>query len=453
VGRAVGAFGLLIAAPAAAAAGAVFNPAAATAGLLIVGGVLLLLKPDVSAVLAVAALPFPVSIAPGLAVELSATDLLILLALVGWLLQEVLQPGRAARVRVLRSLRIPLAVYGAVMILGVVVHPSVPAVATALQRIALVIGGLLLGAGLVRMGRLRLSLELYLAAASVLAVGAMLDSGAGEILGGQKNPSGGFIAAALFIAILVKPSPRWILYAPVLTIGLLATQSRGALTAAFVAAGVSVVIVRFGDSLRLMITFVGVGILLLATYTFLPESAQVRLLRFTAGDDYAIRFREDFQADAWDQFVSAPWTGIGVGNYVGGPRLPGITDPHQVLIFQLAEGGVPLLLAFLLLAIGSAVVVLRQSRVSPLALAALCVQIATVVHALADVYWVRGTPTPAWMLIGASLAAVQLARRGDLLGREWARPRSTQPRHRRTRVEKAAAVGPGQVPAADTSVG
>lgn len=429
--RLVAGIGLLSLAGAA-AAGAVIHPAAATTALVAVSALLLLLKPDLAAVLAVAVLPFPAALPTNLSVIVSATDLLIVLALGGWLLQCVLLPESAARIPVLRPLRIPLAAYGAAMIISIALHPSFPALTTGLQRIELVVGGLLLGAGLVRVGRLRLSLELYLATASVLAVAAILGTGSEQFLGVQKNPAGGFIAAALLIAILVKPSPRWVLYAPILAVGLLATQSRGALVGALVAAAVGVFVVRSRERLRVLLGLSAMGALVVASYAYLPAAAQTRLLRFSESDDYAIRYREEFQADALDQFSAAPWTGVGVGNYVGGPRIPGITDPHQVLIFQLAEGGVPLLLAFLVLAIGSTWVVLRYSRRSPLAVAALTVQIATIVHAMADVYWVRGTPVPAWLLIGASLAVIGRARRADPLGLDWVSAAPSTARHRRT---------------------
>jgi len=437
---------LLVVAPAVVGAGAVLRPTPAVVALIGATSLLLLLKPDVSAVLAVAVLPFPLGLPTGLPVELSATDALILLALAGWLLQAVLQPAQTTRARVLRPLRVPLAAYGAAMLLSIAVHPSVPAAVTALQRAELVIGGLLLGAGLVRIGRLRLSLELFLMAASLLAVAATLDTGAGEFLGVQKNPAGGFISAALFISIIVKPSRRWILYAPVLSIGLLASQSRGALAGALVGAALAVVVVRLRDRIRLLLGLVGVGALLYASYAYLPALDQARLLRFTGAEDYALQNRTDFQADALDQVSASPWTGVGVGNYLGGIRLPGISDPHQVLLFQLAEGGIPLLLAFLALIIGGAFVVMRHSRAAPIALAALAVQVATLVHALADVYWVRGTPTPAWLLIGATLAAVWRAERGDQLGLDWV-PRSRgSARHRRTRRGNANAAEPTHPP-------
>lgn len=440
LGHVLGAIALLVAAPAALAAYAVLNPAPAVAVLIAASSLLLLLKPDVSAVLAVALLPFPVALPIGLPVELSATDALILLALGGWLLEGVLQPTQTPRARVLRPLRIPLAAYGAAMLLSIAVHRSIPAAVTALQRVELVIGGLLLGAGLIRTGLLRLSLEFYLVAASLLAVAAMLETGAEDFFGVQKNPAGGFISAALFIAILVKPSPRWILYAPILAVGLLASQSRGALLAALLAAAVAVVVIRLRDRIRLLFGLVGVGALLFVGYSQLPAIDRARLFRFSGAEDYAVLYRAEFQADALDQFASSPWTGVGVGNYTGGIRLPGITDPHQVLIFQLAEGGIPLLLAFLALAIGGAAVVLRHSKDSPLALAALTVQVSTVVHALVDIYWVRGTPTPAWLLIGATLAAVLLTARGDPRGLEWIPHRSSPARHRRTRARSGKAI-------------
>ncbi|MDQ4036956.1 MAG: O-antigen ligase family protein [Actinomycetota bacterium] len=451
LGRVVGGLALVVAA-AAATAGAVLDPVTAFVALIVVVAVLLLFMPDIAAVLAVALLPFPSSLPIGSPVELSATDALIVLALAGWLVQAVLRPATDSRTSVLRPLRVPLVAYGAAMLLSIAVHPSIPAAVTALQRVELVIGGLLLGAGLIRTGRLRLSLELYLVAASLLAAAAILQTGAEEFVGVQKNPAGGFISAALFIAILVKPSPRWILYAPILAVGLLATQSRGALLASLIAAAAAVVVIRLRDRIRLLVGLVGVGVLLFVGYSYLPAIDRARLFRFSGAEDYAVLYRTEFQADAMDRFRSAPWTGVGVGNYTGGIRLPGITDPHQVLIFQLAEGGVPLLLAFLALAIGGAAVVLPHSRSSPLALAALTIQVATVVHALVDIYWVRGTPIPAWLLIGATLAATVLTARGDPLGLEWIPQKSSPARHRRTRARNVNAVEPMPTAPAGSSV-
>lgn len=394
--------GLLVAA--AITAFAVGHPGLALVALAAAGAVVLFIKPDLVAVLAVALLPYPLDLPTGLPIDLSPTDALIALALAGWLVAGLLRPRREPRIHVLRSLGIPLLAYGAAMALTFVVHPSVPGAVTMFQRVGLVVGGLLLGAGLVRIGRLRLSLEIYLASASLLAVAAVVDSGDAAFLGVQKNPAGGFILAALFIAILVKPSPRWLLYTPVLAVGLLATQSRGALIGALVGIAVGIVVVRWRGRVRLMFATTGVLGLIVVAYSYLPAGAKERLLRTSGSNDNAIQDRTSFQADALDHFHSAPWTGVGIGNYTGGPRLPGILDPHQVVLFQLAEGGIPLLVAFSVLVLGGAFVVLRHSRSSPLALAALTVQVATVIHAMTDVYWVRGTPTPAWFLIGAALA-------------------------------------------------
>ncbi|UZJ24952.1 hypothetical protein RHODO2019_00050 [Rhodococcus antarcticus] len=108
-----------------------------------------------------------------------------------------------------------------------------------------------------------------------------------------------------------------------------------------------------------------------------------------------------------------------MGSYTGGRRQPGIGDPHQVLYFQLAEGGVVLLVGFLVLVAVTLWVALRSAGRTPLAVAALAVQISTLVHALGDVYWVRGTPTMGFLLVGVSLAVVALDRQGDPRGLEW----------------------------------
>lgn len=342
VSRQAAALTLLVGCAFGAGAASVLHARLLLLGVVGLGLLCLLVAPNVAALLAVATLPFPLTLAPGLPLELAASDLLTVVALVGWALRGALRPTSGPRLRPLAPLALVLAGYGLAMLISLAVHPSGVGVATVLQRLELVVGAILVGAGLVRAGLLRPALEAYLVTASTLALGALRYSGSEAILGVQKNPAAGFIAAALFIAIILRPSRRWMLYAPVLALGLLATQSRGALVGAIVAAVVCVLLVRLRERVRLLAAFLTAGALLFLGYLNLPDAARRRLENLSGASDYAIRYRADFQADALDAFHSSPWFGVGVGNYKGGPRQPGIVDPHQIqadrLVVQVSQG-------------------------------------------------------------------------------------------------------------------
>jgi membrane-bound metal-dependent hydrolase YbcI (DUF457 family) len=70
-----------------------------------------------------------------------------------------------------------------------------------------------------------------------------------------------------------------------------------------------------------------------------------------------------------------------------------------VLLLQAAEGGYAFAVSFMLLIVGTFVVLRKMGHVD-VAAAAAGVLIATVVHGLVDVYWVRGTPILSWLLVG-----------------------------------------------------
>jgi ABC-type amino acid transport system permease subunit len=92
---------------------------------------------------------------------------------------------------------------------------------------------------------------------------------------------------------------------------------------------------------------------------------------------------------------------VGVGNYLAGTasNLTLVSDPHDVILLEAAEGGYIFAASFILLVVGAAFVLFRLRRVE-LAAAAGGVLIATVAHGMVDVYWVRGTPVLGWLLVG-----------------------------------------------------
>ena len=145
-------------------------------------------------------------------------------------------------------------------------------------------------------------------------------------------------------------------------------------------------------------------------FRLLPQDVQARNTSFSSGTetaaDWAVHIRDQYHADAWQIIHNHPWTGIGIGRYFAGDPLGGTitTDPHQVLLLQAAEGGYPLVLAFVALIVGTVVLVWRlavQTSLGPLAVGML---VAILSHGLVDVYWVRGTPVLGWLLVGVALS-------------------------------------------------
>ena len=91
---------------------------------------------------------------------------------------------------------------------------------------------------------------------------------------------------------------------------------------------------------------------------------------------------------------------MGVGNYLINSSVgASTTDPHEVILLQAAEGGYGFAAAFLILIFGASAVLYRM-RLLDLAPAAAAVLLATFIHGLVDVYWVRGTPVLSWLLLG-----------------------------------------------------
>jgi len=85
-----------------------------------------------------------------------------------------------------------------------------------------------------------------------------------------------------------------------------------------------------------------------------------------------------------------------------------------VLLLQAAEGGYGLAVSFVLLVVGSTIALFTRMRGMPLAAAAAAVLLATVIHGLVDVYWVRGTPLLGWLLVGMACGEFARQRQEEL---------------------------------------
>jgi O-antigen ligase len=224
-------------------------------------------------------------------------------------------------------------------------------------------------------------------------------------LGLNKNPVGQLIANAILLLVGVRSLRRLWPCLLLLGPGLVLTVSRGAIVGA--AVGIMIILVLQRTRVRPMLTRVLPLVLLaLGAFAFAPPAVQSRVTTFHPGKStpaqYAIYLRDKYVKDANQIIAAHPWTGVGIGNYYEADAAISTTpvlDPHQVLLLQEAEGGYVFAAAFMLLILGT-MLVLRRMREIDVGPAAAGVLIATATHGLVDVYWVRGTPLLGWLLVG-----------------------------------------------------
>ena len=356
-------------------------------------------KPGIALVLLGASIPLLYSLTGGRGgFNLSISDLF--LVFVGALiLFEATITGALPAVRALRPIARPVVQYGFLMLLLLAVHLTVGDIAKTGQRFELFLVPLVIGAFAALTGRHIPLLKAYVIAATALAVLWPLG-----FVSGQKNPVGQMIANAILLLVGVKALRRYVVCALILVPGLVVTLSKGAILAT--AIGLVVIFsfqsTRSGAVFRKVVVLAAVAF---AAYAALPPSLQSRLTTLTPGvgspGAYALHTRQQYAKGAEHIIATHPWIGIGVGNYFATDPNGGFqtTDPHDVLLLQAAEGGYVFAVAFLLLIGGSFLALRRMGRVDVTAAAA-GVLLATVVHGLVDVYWVRGTPVLSWLLVG-----------------------------------------------------
>lgn len=376
-------------------------------------GLLALARPRATTVVGLALLPWAVNLAPGLPLNVSATDVLFAVAVVAiglsWTIARPLATARALAPILLLALA-----YAAVLVVVNLVHLQVDSLIDSFQRMQLVVVPLLVGALLVACGALRRGLTLYVVSSCVLSL-AWVSAVIPEGWQLQKNPVGQFLVGGILVALAVNiGAPLRILALPVLSVGLVSTASRGAILGLLV--GLMCLLIASPGLTRLRLTAALVPLTagLVLGYALLPDDIQERTTTFSAAQsgvgtsgEYTIKIREQYWDDALALIGSRPLTGVGVGGYLAGDAAQGdlTNDPHNFLLLEAAEGGLVLAGALVVLLVGSLVIVFRRRRATLLAALAIAVQASLVAHGLVDVYWVRGTPVLGWLLVGAALAA------------------------------------------------
>jgi len=370
-----------------------------------------LARPGPAIVLLGATLPITYSITGGSGgVNLAPSDLILAFLAAAIFFEAVAHDGSPPALA-LRPLKRPLLQYSAFLVALFVVHLGVHDALQTAQRFELFLVPLLVGAVAALRDRHVTVLKAYVIGACVLAAAWPFAHGLG-----QKNPVGQMIANAILLVVGLKTLSRLTPLLLVLVPGLVLTGSRGAILAT--ALGALVMLALQDSRARAIAARLSViAVVAFLTYAILPVSLQDRLTTFVPGTGskgaYALTVRQHYAHDAYHLISTHPFLGVGVGNYLAGSlNLDTVTnDPHDVLLLQAAEGGYLFAVSFVLL-IGGVLLQLRRMKETELAAVAAGVLVATLVHGLLDVYWVRGTPILGWLLVG--MACGVIARRtGD----------------------------------------
>ncbi len=321
------------------------------------------------------------------------------------------QPGEHARVLVAI-----LAVYAVLLAFAVVANPTSRAVVEWSHRLLLTGGGAIVGLALVAWGRSRRALQLFIATAAVWATGAVVLSLVSDLQpawppGTSKNLLGGLLAIAALVVVgggsrLIPAQALRIAMILLLFVGLLATQSRGALIGLM--AGTAYLIFRRALPNRSVAL---AGVMLVVVIAGIA-AITVRSEAVSGGGEFSnISTRVEYQQLASGFWQEEPLLGQGLRYFldpgVGFPRPPssdpdgGSPHPHNVVLETLSESGVVGLVALAVLITATLALLGRVSNFYGLIAGA--VLIAGLAHAMVDIYWLAGLLAVQWVIVGLAI--------------------------------------------------
>jgi hypothetical protein len=280
------------------------------------------------------------------------------------------------------------------------------------HRWFLVVGAILIGAAIAQCGRTIAALRALLAVAIVFALASIHEAiGTGfrpaYTFGFHKNFVGPLLAMTVLTVLAGRPMfriPAWSssIAQLIMVLGLLATQSRASMLG--LVAGVAVLFVRSG---RLRWRSVLLAPVLAGLSFFVYVSIRTNLTGLNDTRFSPIRTRIAQYETAWGHFVDHPVFGVGIRWF----KTPGTIDaePHSALFVTLSETGAWGLVAVAGLFIGTWMVLRRAA--APLADAAIAVLAFRLVEGQFAIFWLAGTMTLPWLLVGL---AAGVSRSGSL---------------------------------------
>jgi hypothetical protein len=382
---------------------------------------LLAVNPWWAAAAAAAVLPIQTSVGAG-GVQVAGADVFMLTCFAGMIPLVALQPGWRAKLAAVKPVLPWITPFLGWLVIVLLVHPSLHSAINTVQYAELTGFAIVVGAVVLTRQTARWAMIGFLTVACITAAAWTVHSAAFSV--DNKNPAGQFMVDGLLLSLIVVPKWRW--RGPIvllLILGTLHTESRGAVLGAGIGGLVLLAFRGLGSWKRTTAAILPLVLVCIVGYNFVPNSLQARVRstfssdklavdtsgNTVAGDlssgDYTVQIRTIYRHDGIAFVKQHPILGVGVGNYLtGNASLDTLTnDPHDVLLLNAGEGGLPDMVFFLVMIGGTAFVMLRRRRISPWAGPALALQAAILTHGLVDVYWVRGTPVMGWLLIGMAL--------------------------------------------------
>jgi O-antigen ligase len=344
--------------------------------------------------------------APGLGSGLSFADAALAVAVTLAVLKSAKMSEQA--VLLFRA----VAVYLVILLPAVVAHPTSSAVIDWFHRAFLMMGGLMVGTELANIGLRSKALRWFITTESVIslvAIAQWLASGFRPAypLGVSKNLAGEILAGCLLASLVLGREigiSRKLLFSSrlILTLGLIATQSRGAWLGLTVALIVFAVRARLRSAYLVLIAAIFVSA---ATYTLVSLSSESKLQNSQQTSSFDSR--RNFETVAYGYFEKSPIVGQGIRYYLdpkfhfpqplssqSGTR----PSPHDLLLEALSEAGLVGLIAIGTLVI---LVVRRLSRrPGPFYTLALAAFLGNFTHGLVDIYWLAGSLTVPWIFMG-----------------------------------------------------
>lgn len=298
--------------------------------------------------------------------------------------------------------------YLALLAVPLFFNPTVPAAVEWAHRLHLLFGSLIVGSAIARSGMTAVALRLYLLAAAVLSIGAIQYSLTHDFepaypFGIHKNGAGFFIVCALILLYIAHEAarmPAWV--RPALGVLLLA----GVYFCHSRASAATFILVLFITSVRRGRRGIAVpllGSLALVAMIWTSTQAEARQDEATAKFN-SIETRVDTYEQALTLWRENPVFGAGIRYFRDPTILDGgpAGEPHNLAISALAESGLVGLVALTVLHVG--ILSGLRSRRDPVGLLAYFVIIAHAVDSLAGIFWVAGTGTLPWIILGLATA-------------------------------------------------
>ena len=308
----------------------------------------------------------------------------------------------------LRRIMVATAGYCAILMLTVIAHPSQRSLVEVFHRASMVVGAMLIGAAVARLGRTRLALRAFLLGSVVISVAAFVDTLAHKLqpaypFGIQKNSAGELLVMGLIILLTVPDRvalSRWQtgIVSATLLVGLAASEARGpalALVAVFALhllrqrrAGGSSRILRLAPLLLLAsVVLLGVSV---ATYTERDLSSSTQQFN-------SLNSRIDTYSYAIDH-VWEPHLIDGSGlKWFFAPNSP-VGAPHNLVIGELSEVGL-IGLAGMIMLLWVVLAAMRRSP-SQLGETAYLVLVARILESMLGIFWTAGTGTLPFLIVG-----------------------------------------------------